>query len=1161
MRFESRGRRGVSSIVGSIFFILIMVVAIASLVSIFNSFTGYNQQVNKASGSSTQAKQTSLSVTGSSFGAFPPSTTSNLNVAGNSNTCNNQATFPTNRPKLDFAAGMWWVFFTCNSNFQFSASFDGVTWQAPANVPSLVAGYTVGPYFDTEIAGTTGTTLYMVIAKVGATNFQLGIGTLTAGGTNAAPAGTIVWTSPPTQVTTVAGSNAIGPINMAIDTAGNQWVIIHVGATALAVYERQACATGTSTANGWEPNACNSSAAPSNNAPASFSGLSANARTIFNAAPNTLSQTGVILMYETGSATDPSTGSLTAVTQASLNTGSSAWNSITLTSIGFDYSITSSSAQFIGNTMYFAGLANAAVGQTTGTLRFWSITFTSMTVATNTADTTGVNGNPIESSTQAWQAALTSSGTTLVLFDAYLTGTTIQYYTSSTLGSIWSSAVTLVSAESAVNGLNPSENGFAIIWTGAAANYNIRFAALSTVTVTNSSPFSVHLVDLYVQNPATNSLAAHLYVNSSEIYDYWIGQGSTAVIPLRFIWAAATSYLFTVSTDTGVTAQLTASSPPVSSTTCSAGQFLSQVTPAQTCTGVPAAASPAVSFASNANTCTDTTSGTAKMMGFGLTYTTSSSSSGNIYAILTFDGKSPAVSNVNSKWQLAYGTGAAPACNAAVTGTTTAQQYTLNTEAAVALERGESVGVTISGLSASTAYWFDVQVLDSTTDSWVYSLPALSVTEILTSGLQTPQVGYSSNTNTCTISSASTLMGGLGTTYTTGGTGFSGNLYLTLTAEVTSPATTTINSQWRIAYGTGTAPACAAASSGTTVGNQYQVGTQAGVVLQLAESESVVITGLTASTTYWFDVQVTDSTAASWIYSNPTLAVVEMPKAQYLPPNVNFASSANSCGRNTAANGMAGLGATYTTLSSSTGSVFAALTFKVASPATANLNSKWQVVYGTGAVPTCNAAASGTTVGRQYTINTEAAVAGAMGETTGFVLTGLSKGTQYWFDVQATDSTTAVWTYSNPAISVMDILPADFTHDNAFFSSNTNTCTRSTAATAMAGFATSYTTTSYGVGNVRVVLTFVMGSPIDGSTSSYTISYGTGAAPACNAAATGTTVGNTIVNVYTSGGQSIGFVLIGLSPGTKYWFDVRALDSTTANWVYSNPEISVIELP
>jgi hypothetical protein len=258
---------------------------------------------------------------------------------------------------------------------------------------------------------------------------------------------------------------------------------------------------------------------------------------------------------------------------------------------------------------------------------------------------------------------------------------------------------------------------------------------------------------------------------------------------------------------------------------------------------------------------------------------------------------------------------------------------------------------------------------------------------------------------------------------------------------------------------------------------------------------------------------------------------------------------------------MAGLGATYTTLSSSTGSVFASLTFKVASPATANLNSKWQVVYGTGAVPACNAAASGTTVGRQYTINTEAAVAGAMGETTGFVLSGLTKGTQYWFDVQATDSTAAVWTYSNPAISVTDIMPADFVHEITVFSSNANTCTRNTAATAMAGLATFHTTTSYGAGNIKATLSFRVGSPIDGSTSTYTLAYGTGAAPACNAAATGTTLGNGFSNVYTSGGQTIGFSLVGLTPGTKYWFDVQVLDSTAGNWVYGLPEISVIELP
>lgn len=1157
MRYRE-GKPAVSSVVGSLFFVLIMIVSMGALASIFNSFTAYNNTVNKVGNSQVQADNTLLSVSGSSFGAFPPSTTSNFNVA---TACSTTSTSPTNQNKLFFAAGMWWDFFTCNANFQYSTSFDGVTWEAETTIPSLVAGYTVGPYFDIQVVDST---IYLVIAKLSNARFQLGIGTLASGGTMSAPAGTITWTSAPAEVTTTA--NALGPIQIEADGAGNRWVAVVQGATAIAIYEHQTCATASNT--GWEPNACDSATAPTNYAPTAspnLGALAANANMMIFPPPSDLASVGAILLYETGSATVPSTGTVAVITQTAL--ASTAWNQITLSGITA-YSLTASSALFIGSTMYFAGLQNAATGQTTGNLKFWTLTLTSMAVGTNTAEQT------IESSTLAWQAALTYSGTTLALFDNP-SSSTIQYYTSSTLGSIWNSpAITLESAETAINGLSPASGAFAVTWANAAPN--IRFAALSTFTVTNNSPFAVHVVDLYVYNPATNSLVAHYYINSTQDFDYWVGQGSTMVVPIRFIWTATTSYLVTVGTDTGVTTQLTVTSPPVATITCPAGTFVSQTEPTQTCSSVPPAASPKVTYTSNANTCTDTTSGATRMMGLGVSYTTDASSSGNIYVILTFDARSPAVSNINSKWQLAYGTGTAPACNAAATGTTRGQQYTINTEAAVVLEMGQSVGVTITGLSPSTTYWFDIQVLDSTAGAWVYSLPALSVTDILTSGLQAPQVGSDSNTNTCTISSVSTLMGGFGTTYTTGGSSFQGDLYLTLSFDVRSPATSAINSQWRIAYGTGTAPACGAAAAGTTVGNQYQVVTEAAVVLEMGQSESVVITGLAASTTYWFDVQITDSTTGSWVYSKPTLAVVEIPATKNLPPNVNFNSNANSCGRNTAANAMAGFGTTYTTLSSGTGSVFVSLTFKVASPATSNLNSRWQVAYGTGTPPACNAAATGALVGRQYTINTEAAVAGGMGQTSGFVITGLSKGTLYWIDVQVTDSSAAVWTYSNPAIAVMEIMPADFVHSNTVFSSNAISCGRNTNTNLMAGFGTTatatgvgitYTTTSFGSGNVQVVLTFNLASPgTNNLNTQWRVAYGTGAAPACNGAATGTTVGNLYTWGSTSGtaggsGQSVGFTVVGLTPATAYWFDVQALDSTNAVWTYSNPEITVVELP
>src|SRR2546430_3116974 len=148
---------------------------------------------------------------------------------------------------------------------------------------------------------------------------------------------------------------------------------------------------------------------------------------------------------------------------------------------------------------------------------FGSLPSTAKSAPTATAEQT------IEGGTAAtWQAALTSSGTTLALFDNP-SASTIQYYTSSTLGAIWNSpAITLESAETAINGLTPASGAFAVTWANSARN--VRFAALSSFTVSNSSPFGVHLVDLYAYNSAANSLVAHYLANSSNDFDYWVGQ-------------------------------------------------------------------------------------------------------------------------------------------------------------------------------------------------------------------------------------------------------------------------------------------------------------------------------------------------------------------------------------------------------------------------------------------------------------------------------------------------------------------------------------------------------------------------------------------------------------------------------------------------------------
>jgi hypothetical protein len=1020
VRFLSRRRAGVSSIVGSIFFVLIMIVAIASLVTIFNSFTSYNSQVNKASNSNLQAGDTDLAVTGGQFGAIPPSSPSNFNVA---TACTATSTSPTNREKVFYAASMWWDFYTCNSAYQYSTSYDGVTWSAATSIPYVItSGYTVGPYFDVEVVGTA---FYLAIAKVGSPDFQLGIGTLASGGTDSAPAGTITWTEAPATV--VAGAtNALGPINMAVDGAGNQWIALVQGTCTTAVncnigiYEHQTCATASTA--GWEPNSCTSTTSPTNYAPAALTGLSVNTHTIFFPAMSSYSATGVVLLYEYGSATVSTIGTLGMVTQTALAT--TTWNTITLTGIGA-YSLSASSGAIIGTTFYFAGLTGT-VGATTGSLDFWSVAFTSMSAGTPSTQTVM---EAIGLGSIAWQAALTYSGSTLVLFDTPPASidscpagdNCIQYYTTGTLGTLWSSAILLDSSETAVNGLSPASGAIAVTWVGATP-FNVRFAALSTFTLTNTSPFAVHVVDLYIYNPATNSLVAHWYYNTTEDFDYWIGQGGTMAIPIRFAWAADTSYLITFSTDTGATAQTTLTTLPGGIISCPSSEFFSQISPTDACGTVGGTTNPLLISGAGAAKCTDTTSGTALMMGLGLSYTTSASTSGNIFLNFAFQVTSPATSGVTSTWQLYYGAGSSPACNSAATGTPLGQAFIVQSQAAVVRGEPQSVSTTISGLSPSTTYWFDVQATDSTAGAWIYSLPDMGITEV--QATNAPTLSTSTNTKTCSDTTTTTAqMMGFATTFATGGAGFTGTEFGQLSFNLAlASATSAITTKYTVTYGTGTAPACNAAASGTTTAEQYTFTSQAAVIGGAGQKVGFVLTGLTASTTYWVDVQASDSTAATWTYSNPVLAVMNMPTAGANSiPSAASSANVNTCTDTTATTlKMAGFGVEYNVPSSAVGNLYLTLTFQVGIPATSAVSTQWQIAWDTGSPPICNGAPTGYTPDNTYTVASQSATVGGFSVSDTFVIQDVHQiaGTTIWVDVQVSDSTGANWVYSNPTLAV-----------------------------------------------------------------------------------------------------------------------------------------------
>ncbi|TLY14829.1 MAG: hypothetical protein E6K86_07370 [Thaumarchaeota archaeon] len=569
-------------------------------------------------------------------------------------------------------------------------------------------------------------------------------------------------------------------------------------------------------------------------------------------------------------------------------------------------------------------------------------------------------------------------------------------------------------------------------------------------------------------------------------------------------------------------------------------------------------------------------------MGFGVTYTTSASTTGTIYIGLTFDLKSPAVAaSDTSTWQLVWGTGSAPACNAAPSGTARGNSYIVQPGATVFLEMAQSVGVTITGLSPSTAHWFDVQATDNSVNGWIYSKPVLSVTDIVSSTNPSAATSFVSNANTCNDVTTVARMMGFGLTYTTGRSDqYSGDIYVTLTFQTDWPTNSIDTTKWQVAWGTSGAPACNAGATGTPVGKQYTIADQTTNHLMEPQNTGFVLTGLTASTTYWFDVQATDSATNTWTYSKPQMAVIEEPILPGVPSNLYFTSDANSCGTASAA-GVMGLGPAsgsvgvyYQTSSSSSGNIYGTFTFNLATAATSGQLATWQLAFGIGATPICAAAATGTLVGNSYSFNSEAAVVGGNAETVSFVLTGLLKDTIYWFDVKMIASSGTV-TASNPQLSVSEATLGDIPHSNVHFMSTTASCADSTASAVMGGLSSSatngvlpmtYTVRSWGTGNIQVTLNFKITTPaINLINTQWQFNYGTGATPACSAAVTGTPVGNLYEQITTAAAvkqysESLTVVLTGLTQGTTYWFDVRVTDGNTNTWTYANPQISVVEV-
>lgn len=138
---------------------------------------------------------------------------------------------------------------------------------------------------------------------------------------------------------------------------------------------------------------------------------------------------------------------------------------------------------------------------------------------------------------------------------------------------------------------------------------------------------------------------------------------------------------------------------------------------------------PITKFISNSKACTDITLTTNKMMGFKLNYTTRET--GMVSLTLVFSLVTPAAGTTT--YQLTYGTGNVPACNAAATGTLTGVGHAV-TGAGTTITQVDQFSAT---LAANTAYWFDLTVSDTVITAITYESPELNVAETVN-----PLVGY-----------------------------------------------------------------------------------------------------------------------------------------------------------------------------------------------------------------------------------------------------------------------------------------------------------------------------------------------------------------------------------------------------------------------------------
>jgi hypothetical protein len=500
-----RRKSGLSTVVGTLFFIAVVFVAIGAFIVMFNAFSGYGNSLKSLSQEQHQNQLTSISISGMSFGSSPNKVTTSTAST---------ATSISSERKVLYSQGLWWDFYSTGNSISYQTSPDGFTWSTPTIVTSS-SGSQYGTTFN--VWQVQSTVYYVLTTPDGSKSFVWRYGTLNSGGT-------ISWSISETNVTTTGTSNYYNSIT--VDTSGNTWVAFN-----------SIESSSNNHVEVWEHLA--------SSAPGTWSKITDISSLPSDATPILvpLSSGSIALIYGTGAKTG----------QVFIVTSSTGWN--TPVSPSSDYAMFDSSAVAIGNTVYFGGLGSTTSGSSTGTVNFWSFTSGLAGVSTESV---------LQSTSNSWSVALTGIGTSLALM--YGSGANLYYITTQNLGASFSTPLSVSTSEVSLAGLNSGYAALGMSWaSGTSSPYNVRFASLGDLSISNGSPFAIHAVSLYIYNPSTTALV-HFDINAtgpgvSGVFDYWIGSARSLNVPLIFAWSTSQNYLVTVTTDQGNLASLTVTSP------------------------------------------------------------------------------------------------------------------------------------------------------------------------------------------------------------------------------------------------------------------------------------------------------------------------------------------------------------------------------------------------------------------------------------------------------------------------------------------------------------------------------------------------------------------------------------------------------------------------